>query len=429
MSVKVKRLRYALFFAVIIFIGGCSNDGDVSSEENQNEEPVHPVEITEVQEGTLSSDLSLSGNVMASKQMAVLPMLTGEVIAVHVKNGDKVEKGDTLVELDATDMELNVAQARAGLEAAEASLKSAKTMREQSIKQAQMQLDQAKDVHKMVSEAQSENTTLELEEVPEELQQVFQSLLMGNMPTEQDRAQAESAVNQAEMALEQAKGTDQIAAAEASVKQARIGVEMAQQQQTHAVVSAPISGQISNFNVVVGEMVSPQSPLLQLVQMDEPIVRLDVNESMLPSIQLDQEVSVYIPTFNKRYEGTVTHIGIMPGEQSRAYPVEIVLSEPEDNLRIGMLANVMFNTAVTNEQVLVPVRAVTEQSGEHSVFVTTDGEQVERRVITIGNESPEFYEIIDGVEIGELVVINGVHQLYDGAKVNVRNGEDFGFNE
>ncbi|PIB52448.1 hypothetical protein AOA60_26375, partial [Pseudomonas sp. 2822-17] len=86
--------------------------------------------------------------------MPVIPLLNGEVVEVHIENGAFVEKGDVLVELDATDMDLNLAQAQAGLDAAEASLESAKNMRKQSIKQAEIQLEQAEDIYDMILEAE-----------------------------------------------------------------------------------------------------------------------------------------------------------------------------------------------------------------------------------------------------------------------------------
>ncbi|MFC0560212.1 efflux RND transporter periplasmic adaptor subunit [Halalkalibacter alkalisediminis] len=422
---------WAAFLLVCMFVLiGCNSQTSetVSGNEEEAEAPTHPVEISEVTRGVLSNELKLSGNVMAGKHMPVLPMLSGEVKKVLVKNGDTVKRGDVLIEIDATDVDLNIAQARAGLEAARANLNSSKSIREQSIKQAELQLNQAREVHDMVVNAESSSDVL-LDEVPEELQAVFGSLLGSNMPTQQDVNQAKSAVKQAEMGLEQAKSTGQIEAAEASVKQAEISVQMAEQQKTHAVVMAPISGQITGFNTVVGELVSPQAPLMQLVQMDEPIVQINVTESMLPNIKMDQSVVVYINSFNQRYEGKIKYISLLPGEQTRSYPVEIELTDPEDNLRVGMLAEVIIDTAIANEQVLVSVAAVLEENDESFIFVTSDGEKVERRTVEISSETTEWFAIESGVSEGEFMVVRGIHQLYDGALINIRNDINPSFNE
>ncbi|ARK30515.1 efflux RND transporter periplasmic adaptor subunit [Halalkalibacter krulwichiae] len=405
----------------LLLVVGCSSQAnDAPSGEEEAEAPVHPVEIMEVATGTLSNELKISGNVMAAKHMPVLPMLTGEVKAIHVKNGDTVNSGDTLLELDATDVELNIAQARAGLEAAQANLNSAKSMWDQSIKQAETQLKQTKDMYDMLKNAESPSDVV-LEDVPDELQAVFGSLLGSTMPTQQDISQAESAVKQAEMALEQAKGTGQIEAAESSVKQAEISVQMAQQQKTHSVVKAPISGQVTNFNAVVGEMVSPQAPLLQLVQMEKPIVQINATESMLPNLEVGQEVDVFIHSFNQSYAGEIKYISLLPGEQSRSYPVEIELIDPDESLRVGIHAEVIIDTDIASEQILIPVEAVSEENNEQFVFVTEDGEKVERRVITIENETAEWYAVESGLSEGEYIIVKGIHQLYDSALINIRN--------
>ncbi len=369
----------------------------------------------------LANELKLTGHIMAGAHMAILPMLQGEIKAIHVDNGDTVERGDSLFEIDATDAELNISQARAGLDAAEASLTSAKNMRGQSIKQAEMQLEQAQNANKMIAEAESA-VEMDLSDVPEELHAVLESVVAGNMPTEADKQQAKAAVKQAEMALEQAQATDQIKAAEASVKQAEISVQMAEQQKKYAVVKAPMSGQVTGLNAMVGEMASPQNPMLQLVQMDHPIVEVNVNESMLPNLEVGQEVVVHIRSFNQTYEGKITYISLLPSEQSRSYPVEIELSNTDSNLRVGMLAEVLIDTSSANtEQTVVPVNAVIQQNNETFVYVTTDGESVERRLIAVNNETAEWFGVESGLEVGEYVVVRGSHQLYDGALINVRN--------
>ncbi|MFC0470773.1 efflux RND transporter periplasmic adaptor subunit [Halalkalibacter kiskunsagensis] len=425
----VKKSIWPIFIIMIMILVGCNSettDNQVSADEEIL--PIHPVEISEVTTGELTSELTLTGNVMAGSHMVVLPMLTGEVKAVHIKNGDTVQRGDMLIELDATDMELSIAQATAGLEAAQASLTSAKNMREQSVKQAELQLKQAKDMYDMVANAKApENTALA--DVPEELQGVFASLLGGNMPTEQDKNQAKTAVKQAEMGLEQAKATDQIKAAELSVKQAEISKQMAEQQKSHSVVTAPMSGQVTGLSVSVGEMASPQAPLMQLVQMDTPIVEVQVNETMLPNLEEGQTVAVHIRSFNQTYEGNIRHISLIPAEQSRSYPVEIELAKADSSLRVGMLAEVKVDTVSFTEQVLVPVEAVIEENGEQFVYVTSDGESVELRIITTNGETREWFGVDNGLSDGEYVVVKGVHQLYDGALVNIRNDIDPTFNQ
>ncbi|MFA9556022.1 efflux RND transporter periplasmic adaptor subunit [Evansella sp. AB-rgal1] len=419
---KSSRNIFGLALAGVIFILiGCSSQTTDDKVSTDQEVPVHPVEIMEVTKGILTNETRLSGNVLAGEHMPVIPMLAGEVTAVHVENGDKVERGDILIEIQAEDIELSIAQARAGLEAAEANLKSTLAMQEQGIKQAEFQLEQAKNVHDMLVNAE-DTVELELDEdLSEELRKLVELLIESNLPTENDIKQAKNAVKQAELAVKQAKSTDQIDAVKASVKQAEIAVQMAEQQLKHAVVRAPISGQVSGFRTIVGSLVSPQAPLLQIVQMDAPIVQVNVNESLLPSMEKDQEVTIRITSYNELYKGKISYISLLPGEQSRSYPVEIEIINADDKWRVGMHAEVILGSAIGNEQVLVPVSAVHREEDRLSVYVTTDGIKVDKREITIFDETHEWYAIGSGVEEGEFLVTRGNHQLYDGAYITVRN--------
>lgn len=407
---------------------GCSSSNNETNANEEEEAVAFPVEIEKVELGQLTDEIKLPGNVMANELTAVMPLLTGEIKAIHVSNGDYVEKGDILVEIDATDIELSASQARAGLEAAQANLRSAKAMREQGIKQAEMQLQQTREMVKALKEAvASTNVNLpNMDNVPEELQSILQTLLAGNMPSEADVAQAERAVKQAEMAVEQAKSTAQIEAVEASVKQAEIGVQMAERQGRNAVVKAPISGLVNGLNSNVGQMVAPQMPLLQLVQMNNPVVHLNVNEVMLSRLTVGQNVDVLIKSLNSTYEAEITYIGILPAEQSRSYPVEIEIKNSDDNIRVGMVAEVYIDTADAIEQLILPINAVLDDNNEKVVYVTVDGERVERRVIDIQAETQNYLSINSGVREGEFIVVRGNYQLYDGALVNVRNEEVMG---
>ncbi len=420
-----KKMKWATPFLAAAILVGCNTGGDSVDETTQEEAPaLYPVEIDEVTKGILTDEMKLSGNVMPSKQMVVLPMLTGEVTKVNVANGDQVEKGDILIEIDASDVELNVAQAQAGLDAATANLAGARQMREQSMKQAQLQLDQAKDLLQMIDDISEEEVPeldIDNEQLSEELEQLLQTIVDSNLPSEFDRKQAETAVEQARTALEQARSTTQIEAAEASVKQAEIAVEMAEKQLTNAVIRAPIAGQVTNFTAVLGQMVSPQAPLSQIVQMEEPLVQMNVNESVLPSLKRDQDVEVVIKSLNRAYKGTVSYISIMPAEQSRSYPVEIKINDGDENLRVGMMAEVIVTVSDEQKQTIVPVDAIITENNKPIAYVTNDGESVERRKVTIASETVDYYSIEAGLEPGEFVIVRGAHQLYDGALINVRN--------
>ena len=416
-----KKIKWATPFLAAAILVGCNTGGDSVDETTQEEAPsFYPVEVDEVTKGILTDEIKLSGNVMPSKQMVVLPMLTGEVTKVNVTNGDQVEKGDILIEIDASDVELNVAQAQAGLKAARANLAGARQMREQGMRQAQLQLDQATDLLKQLDELEGDGS-IDTDGIPSNLEEIIQNLVGANMPGDFDRKQAEMAVEQAETALEQAISTTQIEAAEASVKQAEIAVQMAEKQLTNAVVRAPISGQVTNFTAVVGQMVSPQAPLSQIVQMDEPLVQMNVNEAVLPSLKRDQDVEVVIKSLNRAYKGTVSYISIMPAEQSRSYPVEIKINDGDENLRVGMMAEVIVTVSDEQKQTIVPVDAIITENNKPIAYVTNGGETVERRKVTIASETVDFYSIEAGLEPGEFVIVRGAHQLYDGALINVRN--------
>lgn len=411
-----KKLFVVSIIIAVLLISACSNE---TTTEEIEESVSLPVEVAEVTYGHLEQALTLTGTVMPNQQTPVMSMLTGKATAVHVGNGDFVDEGDILVQLDAQDMNLQLEQAQAALQAANAQLKQAKNMRDHNIWQAEQQLDQAKDLYEHAQE-QEELT----EELSEELRDLLKQLeQLGNLSQTLNQEQAKQAVKQAEKALEQARKTDSIEAAEAGVRQAEVGVQMAQRQVESATIEAPVSGQIVEVNVEVGLMVSPQMPILTIIDMDKAIVKVSVSEGQLISVAEGDEVTVYIPALGEQVTGAISYISPIPGEQSRKYPMEVELTDFPQKLRAGMNAQVLLSLSEEDKQLIIPIDSFIQQGDDFYVYVV-NGSTVEQRQITIADENESFAVISEGLQYGEQIVVRGQFRLYDGATITIVDNDN-----
>ncbi len=113
------------------------------------------------------------------------------------------------------------------------------------------------------------------------------------------------------------------------------------------------------------------------------------------------------------------------GQQSSTYPVIVKLLNPTDEIRPGMAANVSFDfESKTDEDIIiVPYVAVAEDQGGNYIFVVeetmSDTAIVHKRSIKCGNLIEENFEILEGLDEGELVVTAGISKLTDGMKVKL----------
>ncbi|MDQ0339575.1 RND family efflux transporter MFP subunit [Caldalkalibacillus uzonensis] len=404
-----------LVILLVIVLSGCNT----TAPEEPAAEERYPVDVLTVTEGTVEQTVTISGTVMASEQAAVFPSLPGEVKKVHVNNGDLVEAGQLLVELASQDIELSVEQAQAGLQAAEAQLASAKAMREQGIRQAEQQLAQARRSYELAQSDQSENLSLDIDEENELTEALRPLLEMNTAQREMEIQQAEMAVKAAELALEQAKGTESVQAAEAAVHQAEIGVKMAEQQRQQLRIIAPISGQVTDLAVFVGQTVSPQMALMNVVDVSQPFIRATVSEAQLKWVQVGQEVDITVNAAGSRSVGQIRYISPIPGQQSRSYPLEVEWEEIPEGIVPGMIAQIELDLAEDKARLLVPIDAVLRQNDTYYVYVVEDG-VAKQRAITPGEETAQWIVVQSGLEEGEQIVIQGQFSLYDGAQVNIR---------
>ncbi|EGL82276.1 efflux transporter, RND family, MFP subunit [Caldalkalibacillus thermarum TA2.A1] len=407
------RKWYLLLIFVILLLSGC-NGTNVQTEEAE----VYPVEFYTVSKQSVEQTISFTGTVMAREHLPIFPVVTGEVKKVHVQNGDQVEAGQLLVELEATEIHNSIEQAEAALQAAQAQLESAKAMRQQAIRQAELQLEQAQQAYQAVQSAEAPE--IRLDEDNEQLREVLDPLVqMNQAQRERELQQAEMSVRAAQLALEQAQGTESVQAAEAAVQQAEVGLRIAQQQKKHTRLTAPIAGQVAELAVQEGQFVSPQLPLLSIVDLSRPYVHATVSEGQLQWIEVGQEVQIVLNALNSVTSGQISYISPLPAQQSRSYPVEISLAEAPDGVVPGMLARVTADLTSAEAQLMVPVDAVVYDQDRHVVFVITDG-VARARPVTVGEELGEWLVIEDGLDEGEQIVVSGQYSLVDGAKVDIR---------
>lgn len=174
-------------------------------------------------------------------------------------------------------------------------------------------------------------------------------------------------------------------------------------------VTAPDDGVVSAVNAKAGELLDPSSPCVVLSQGGGVQIDIVIRESAVPKIAVGQTVSVSGVAFEKEeYRGIVTYIADaarsrVSGTSSETVLDAVVSLSPEDidgSLLVGLSAKATVTVGERGSVLLVPYEAVTEQG---SVYVVTGG-TVERRDVTLGEETAQGVEILEGVKEGDAVV-------------------------
>ena len=167
------------------------------------------------------------------------------------------------------------------------------------------------------------------------------------------------------------------------------------------------SGYVLAMDVREGMHVTPSMKLYTLADLSNVWVLAAVYESEIPLIHLGQEATLTLSYFpGQTFTGKVTHIYPVLEAVTRTVKVRFEIPNPEWKIKPGMFANVDFKI-FHGERLIVPSTAVLDSGTEQLVFVDQGQGRFEPRKVKVGSRTKETYEILKGVDPGEMVVTQG----------------------
>jgi len=184
-----------------------------------------------------------------------------------------------------------------------------------------------------------------------------------------------------------------------------------------APVESPLTGIIGRIYVDKGTSVTPQSPIALVIDMDKVKIKLDITEEFLSRIALAQEAQVSLQAYpNEKFKGIVSKISPVLDLETRTAPIEIIIPNSDHRLKSGMFAKVQLILAEHKDVVVIAKEAIMGRDLEVYVYVI-EANIAHQKKIKLGIHQGAFYEIIEGLKSGDLVVVMGQQKLYDGALV------------
>ncbi|MEO5914620.1 MAG: efflux RND transporter periplasmic adaptor subunit [Luteolibacter sp.] len=339
--------------------------------------------------------LNASGYVTTRLDATVSSKITGKVLEILVEEGMKVEKGQIVAKLDASNAE-------AGLHLAEAQLASAK-----------LNLAETEPMVKYTEVEMKRLTALE----------------------------STRAVSNSELTRAQAEARTQLAKLEhmrAEITVAERQVDDWKQQVDDTIIRAPFSGVVTTKDSQPGEMISPMSAgggftrtgICTLVDMASLEIEVDVGESFINRVKANQPVEATLDAYPE-WKIPCKVIAIIPtaDRQKATVKVRVAFEKLDPRILPQMGVKVAFQSdetaeateaALTKLALSVPKEAVRNDNGKDVAWVVRDG-KVERRAVTVSNSNSTEAILTAGLSSGEIVVLDPPPTLTDGAAVTVEN--------
>jgi membrane fusion protein (multidrug efflux system) len=183
-------------------------------------------------------------------------------------------------------------------------------------------------------------------------------------------------------------------------------------------IKAPFPGVLGFRTISPGAYVTAGTPLVNLEKIDQLKVNFSVPEFYLSKLAVGQKIEISADALpGTRFEGAVYAIDPAIDVNGRAIKVKATLANRDGKLRPGLLARITVKGA-PRTAVTIPESALVSRGNDFLVYKTDNGKAKETKV-RAGRRENGFVEILDGVEIGQQVVIAGQARLRDGVNVEI----------
>ena len=363
------------------------------------------VRAVSVTQSDVPLDISAVGNVESMATVDIKSRVAGQVLRVCFQEGQTVQKGDLLFEIDPEVIRRQLAEIQANLSkdlALEQQAKANVTKDEAQIKQTRAAADRGLELAKdgIFSKEQTEQVV-----------------------ATNDTAQAALAADQAA-----------IESAAASIKADRARLAQTELQLAYTKITAPISGRAGSINVKAGNLVKDNDAVMvTLLQMSPIYVTFGVPEQLLPEIrkrQAEQGLLVMAAAQGQKPEsGILQFIDNSVDASTGTIKLKARFDNTDKALWPGEFVNVQTRLVMERDRLVVPSRTI--QTGPQGKYVwvlnPTDGTVAIRPVDVVrlykGENAPEESVIGSGLKLGEQVISEGQMRLMPGAKVNLLKQE------
>tara|TARA_R110002095_G_scaffold189017_1_gene166509 strand:- start:1288 stop:2829 length:1542 start_codon:yes stop_codon:yes gene_type:complete len=189
-----------------------------------------------------------------------------------------------------------------------------------------------------------------------------------------------------------------------------INPEQQREKISHYSVRAPISGTVISKDVTLKEQVRPGTQILSIADLSTVWITADIYEKNIPLLNslAGKPVRVFNEAWpDQSFEARIFFTGEIMDEKTRTVAMRAIATNADHLLKPGMFVNIEFKPATGKEVLTVPLSALQEHAGQDFVFVHTGGDQFEKRLVNLGKQNESSAVILEGLQPGERVVLNG----------------------
>ena len=356
------------------------------------------ISVGTVARGEFNDYIRVTGQVQPITTVQLSPLEAGIVERLVVEEGASVRKGDVLVELSNTSLTLEILNSEAEL------AEKQNILRNTLISMEQQKLDLRLDKVQLDLDVERKRRTWQQNE------ELYRSNLIAREDWLQSKEDYELAERKRELNIERQiqdslYRTVQIEQMEDNLANMKRNMELIRQRIGNLQVKSPIDGEVGLLDVVLGQSVTSGQKIGQVNDLSDYKVEAEIDESYIDRVRAGLDATferqdtaftmrlrkVYPEVRNGQFRADFTFVGAHPR-----------------NIRSGQTYYLHLELGQPTDAVIIPRGSFYQLTGGAWIYVVApEGDRAYKRPIRIGRQNPQYYEVLEGLEPGERVIVSG----------------------
>ena len=356
------------------------------------------ISVGEVVRGEFNDYIRVTGQVQPITTVQLSPLEAGIVERLVVEEGTTVRKGDVLVELSNTSLTLEILNSEAEL------AEKQNILRNTLISMEQQKLDLRLDKVQLDLDVERKRRTWQQNE------ELYRSSLIAREEWLQSKEDYELAVRKRDLNAERQVQdslyrTVQIEQMEENLANMKRNMQLIRERIENLRVKSPIDGEVGLLDVVLGQSVSSGQKIGQVNDLSDYKVEAQIDESYIDRVRAGLDA-----TFERQDAAFTMRLRkVYPEVRNGQFRADFTFAGAHPrNIRSGQTYYLHLELGQPTDAVIIPRGSFYQSTGGAWIYVLApEGDRAYKRTIRIGRQNPQYYEVLEGLEPGERVIVSG----------------------
>lgn len=356
------------------------------------------ISVSEVKAGEFNDYIRLSGTVQPLVTIQISPIEGGIVDAILIEEGSQVKKGDEILRLSNDNLDLQILNSEAEL-----------AEKENILRNTQIQMEQDR-LNVKQSKAEYQLNVKRLKRTYEQQKTLYEEKLIAKEDYLKAKEDYDLAAEKLQIILDKEVQdslfrSTQVERMRESLENMQINMRMIRKRKDNLTIKAPIDGQLGILDAVLGENIGAGTKIGQISDMSSYKIEAQIDEHYIDRVTpgLAATFERQSATFNASLRKVYPEV--RDGKFKADFKFE---GEVPENIRSGQTYYLNLQLGSPEGAVLIPRGSFFQKTGGKWIYVVSkDGSKATKREIRIGRQNPQYYEVLEGLEPGEKVIISG----------------------